>query len=98
MQDLDLLKCTSQSGHEETDDEEALAECLRLLGEASRGKDLLTDALTFFDEAVARAPKMALMFISRGRCHLDMELKGMRPLDSPAKQSKKERVSPLQPT
>ncbi len=90
-----MLEHTSQSEREETDHDEAVAESLRLLGEALRGKDQLTDALGFFDAAVVRAPKMALMCISRGRCYLDMEQKGMRPLDSPVKPSKKERVSPL---
>ena len=92
-QELELLDSMPRSQDEETDRDETAAETLRLLGEAHRGRDQLMDALNFFDAAVARAPKLALVFISRGRCHLDMETKGMRPPTSPDKLTKKERVS-----
>ena len=95
-QELALLESKPRSEHEGTDRDEAAAESLRLLGEAYRGKDQLMDALNLFDAAVARAPKTALMFISRGRCNLDLELKRMRPLDAPDKPTKIELVSHLQ--
>lgn len=92
-QELEILDSMPCSQDEETDRDETAAESLRLLGEAHRGRDQLMDALNFFDAAVARAPKQALVFISRGRCNLDMETKGMRPATSPDKLTKKERVS-----
>lgn len=95
LQDLDVLEHTPQSESGDADHDEPAAESLRLLGEAFRGKDQLTDALNFFNASVAKASKLALIYISRGRCCLDMEKKGMRPPDSPAKPTKKERVSPL---
>ena len=95
-QELALLESKPRSEHAGTNRDEAAAESLRLLGEAYRGKDQLMDALNLFDAAVARAPKTALMFISRGRCNLDLELKRMRPLDAPDKPTKKELVSHLQ--
>ena len=87
------MESKPKSEGEEVDCNEVAAENLRLLGEAFHGKDQFMDALNYFDAAAVKAPKMALVFISRGRCNLDMEQKGMRPIGSSDKPSKKELVS-----
>ena len=55
------------------------AETYRLLGESFRGQGSLVEAKQHFDVAVSKAPKDVLMYISRGRCGLDMEQAGMKP-------------------
>ena len=90
----DLDKLESSTGNRNDaggDPDDGAAESLRLLGEAFRGQGMLIDAQGFFDSAVLKAPKTALMYISRGRCCLDMEQKGMRPEGVPDKPSKKEK-------
>jgi len=97
--DLDTLESStgnSNNGSGEDPDDGA-AESLRLLGEAFRGQCMLIDAKGFFDNAVLKAPKTALMYISRGRCCLDMEQKGMRPEGSPENPTKKEKAQKCGP-
>lgn len=95
-QDLELLENAAPRDGED-DPDEAAAESLRLLGEAFQGQGQLVDALNFFDIAATKAPKTALIYISRGRCCLDMEKKGMRPPNSPEQPTKKEKVSARKP-